>query len=203
MKSIILVIISLCMSSAIGCTYDNYAQRGAMIGGVTGSALGAAIGDASDAPLAGAAVGALAGTLTGAAIGDGVDQDLALQQSYRMAEQQRLARAVPPAQLIQMSQSGLSDDVIVTQVQSQGVSFSPTANDLISLKAQGVSDAVLNAVQSQSRQPMPVPQRPNRPVVVEEHYYHPWPRPSFRRYAPAHYCPPSRRTYMGFSFSSR
>ena len=183
MKSIILMIISLCMGSAIGCTYDNYAQRGAMIGGVTGSALGAAIGDASDAPLAGAAVGALAGTLTGAAIGDGVDQDLALQQSYRMAEQQRLARAVTPAQLIQMSQSGLSDDVIVTQVQSQGVSFSPTATDLISLKAQGVSDAVLNAVQSQSRQPMFVPQRPNRPVVVEEHYYHPWPRPSFRPYA--------------------
>ena len=130
MKSIILVIISLCMSSAIGCTYDNYAQRGAMIGGVTGSTLGAAIGDASDAPLAGAAVGALAGTLTGEAMGDGVDQDLALQQSYPMAEQQRLARAVTPAQLIQMSQSGLSDDVIVTQVQSQGVSFSPTATDL-------------------------------------------------------------------------
>ena len=203
MKFIILVIISLCMGSAIGCTYDNYAQRGAMIGGVTGSALGAAIGDASDAPLAGAAVGALAGTLTGAAIGDGVDQDLALQQSYRMAEQQRLARAVTPAQLIQMSQSGLSDDVIVTQVQSQGVSFSPTATDLISLKAQGVSDAVLNAVQSQSRQPMFVPQRPNRPVVVEEHYYHPWPRPSFRPYAPAPYCSPSSRTYMGFSFSNR
>ena len=49
MKSIILMIISLCMGSAIGCTHDNYAQRGAMIGGVTGSALGAAIGDASDA----------------------------------------------------------------------------------------------------------------------------------------------------------
>ena len=193
----------LLTGSSVGCAYDNYAQRGALLGGVTGTALGAAIGEANDAPLAGAAVGAIAGSLTGAAIGDGVDQDVAMQQTYLAAQQQRSAQAVSAAQLIQMSQSGLGDAVIITHIQNHGVQFIPTANDLISLKSQGVSDGVLNAVQAQSSRPQPMPVAPARPVIVEEHYYNPWPRPHFRHAYPAPFCAPPGRSYIGFSFSSR
>jgi outer membrane lipoprotein SlyB len=193
----------LLTGSSVGCAYDNYAQRGALLGGVTGTALGAAIGEANDAPLAGAAVGAIAGSLTGAAIGDGVDQDVAMQQTYLAAQQQRSAQAVSAAQLIQMSQSGLGDAVIITHIQNHGVQFTPTANDLISLKSQGVSDGVLNAVQAQASRPQPMPVAPARPVIVEEHYYNPWPRPHFRHAYPAPFCAPPGRSYIGFSFSSR
>ena len=193
----------LLTGSSVGCAYDNYAQRGALLGGVTGTALGAAIGEANDAPLAGAAVGAIAGSLTGAAIGDGVDQDVAMQQTYLAAQQQRSAQAVSAAQLIQMSQSGLGDAVIITHIQNHGVQFIPTANDLISLKSQGVSDGVLNAVQAQGSRPQPMPVAPARPVIVEEHYYNPWPRPHFRHAYPAPFCAPPGRSYIGFSFSSR
>jgi hypothetical protein len=49
--------------------------------------------------------------------------------------------------LLQMTTSGLSEELIVSQIQTGGVATRLTTNDLIALRQRGVSDRVLSAYQ--------------------------------------------------------
>jgi hypothetical protein len=161
-----------------------------VVGGLTGAGIGAAIGENNDEPLAGAAIGAAVGALTGGALGSTVDAEVA--QNNAIIEQrlgQRLAGAVTIPQVVAMAAAGLSDEVIATHIRANGVAQRPTADDLIALKSQGVSDFVINAMQSQppiTAQPAPVAAQP---VIIEEHYYG---RPAYP-YFYGSYAPPYRR----------
>jgi hypothetical protein len=161
-----------------------------LIGGLTGAGIGAAIGEHNKAPVAGAVVGAAVGTLTGAAIGDSMDAEV--QRRTAEIEQKvgrRLTGAVTFAQVITMTQAGLSDDVIVAHIQANGVARRPTADDLIALKNQGVSDRVILALQQQPLA-VPAPASSSPPVIVERHYYaDPWCGPPFWSW---HWCGPPR-----------
>lgn len=71
MRIIILMIVAGLLLSQIGCTTT---QKGAVIGGLSGAAAGAAIGywgyhNDSDKAISGAAIGALTGAAAGAIIG--------------------------------------------------------------------------------------------------------------------------------------
>lgn len=198
-----LAAVGMLAAAAVGCRSPYYADQGALLGGLAGAGVGAAIGEHNDNPLAGAAIGAVVGTLTGAAIGDNIDHDVARNNAIieqRMG--QRLAGAVSIPQVVSMTRAGLSDDVIITHIQANGVAQRPQTGDLIALKEQGVSDRVINAMQSQApiayATPLPPP-RPT-PVIVEEYYYgHPYyypPPPCYRR-------PPYYGSHWGFSYSSR
>ena len=119
--------------------------------------------------------------------------------------------AVTVPDVITMSQSRLSDPVIITQIQTRGVAQRLQAPDLITLSNAGVSDAVIQAMQTAQLStapiaaPMPVyrdrviveehyvvPRPYPRPVIVHEYYHHPYPR---------HYHPPHGASW-GFSFSN-
>ena len=51
-------------------------------------------------------------------------------------------------QVIQMSQSGLSDELIVNQIKANGIASPITTNDLIQMKSTGVSDLVIGEMQT-------------------------------------------------------
>jgi hypothetical protein len=187
-----------------GCA--SHADRGAAIGGVGGAGLGALIGDASGHAGEGALIGAAVGALTGAAVGDSIDQD----QARRNAEiQARLGRqlsgAVSPPDVIQMTQAGLSEDLIATHIAANGVQQRLQAGDLIALKNQGVSDRIINTMQTaplaSAAQPamiaQPVYAAPP-PVVVQEVYGPPvyYPPPYYRHY---HRPPPRVGWSVGIS----
>ena len=77
----------------------------------------------------------------------------------------------------------------------RGIVAPPTAQDLITLKQAGVSDAVVHAMQAPpalAQAPLPVAGPP--PLVVEEHYYGPLRRP-FR-----HGCRAGYPVHPGVSF---
>lgn len=162
----LLLLISLPMLlAATGCQSPFYADRLAALGGLTGAATGAAIGSKSGNAAEGAVVGAAVGAVTGGAVGDSIDQDIARNQA--LIEKQlgrRMAHQVTNADLIAMSQAGLSDQVIITHIQAHGVTKPPTAADLIRLNQQGVSDAVLEAAQNVSKNAPVI----TGPVIVEE-----------------------------------
>lgn len=154
-----------------GCKSPYHADQGAAVGGLTGAAVGAAIGEHNDNPLAGALIGGAVGMLTGNAIGESIDEDIARNNAIieeRMGR--RLAGATRLEDVVAMTHAGLGDQVIVNHIRSHGLIEPPTAQDLISLKQQGVSDVVLNALQNQP----PITHEaasPVRPIVVEEHHY--------------------------------
>ena len=171
-----------CAVLSVGCQSPRYADRGAAVGAVTGALAGAAIGESSGDTAAGALIGTAVGTLTGAAIGDTIDQEVARSQAIieeRMGRQ--MSGAVTVSDTIAMTHAGLSDPVVISHIQANGVAHPPQVGDLIAMRDAGVSDPVIQALQ---RTPPPqLPQPPQPPVVVEEHHYiappYPvhWPRP--------------------------
>jgi hypothetical protein len=186
-KMILLSVIAVVATAQVGCKSPYYADRGAAFGGLSGAAIGAAIGENNGNPLAGALIGAAAGTVAGGAIGQSIDDDVARERAIIQNQLGRqLAGAATIPDVIQMSQSGVSEPVIVSYIQKSGVANRPQANDVITLQQQGVPQNVINAMinaplasqQVSYQQPAP------RPVVVREHVY----------VAPA-YCPPPRRHY--------
>lgn len=175
-----LVIVAASLSFT-GCAMDTYAGRGATMGSLSGAALGAAIGEHNDAPLLGAAVGALAGGAVGNGIGSGIDRDVS-QREY-MAQQASLANVNSVFnEVVQMSQQGVGEEIIVNHIRTRGVPRPPNGNEIVMLKQQGVSDRVITAMQS-SVAPASYQAQPSR-VVVETvpywgpppaYYYHPRP----------------------------
>ena len=168
-----------------GCRSPYHADRGAAVGGLGGAAVGSVVGAHNGNPLAGAVVGGALGALTGAVIGEGLDEVEARNQAAIEASLGRQIQGTTTfGDVVTMSQAGLGDDVIVTQIRHHGLERLPSSTDLVALKQQGVSDPVLKAMQTPPPQQVMAAQ-PVAPVIVEEHYYGYGPR----------WCPPPRAFY--------
>jgi uncharacterized membrane protein len=195
-KWLLLVICPVLLASpAWGQSPYQHRNQGMTIGALMGALTGAAIGDRNNEALAGAAIGTAVGALTGAAIGDSVDNDIARQEAYRQRQYSyQVSQSASIDQVISMSRAGVSDSVIVTHIHTHGVGYRLQPNDLIVLKQSGVSDVVIQAMQTARLASVPVlapaPVYRDR-VIVEEHYY------VAPRYYPAYpawhpYYPPPR-----------
>ncbi|MCS7016921.1 MAG: glycine zipper domain-containing protein [Gemmatales bacterium] len=129
-----------------GCA--THTGSGAAVGGLLGSMAGLAVGSATGHPEGGALVGAALGSITGAAIGSSLDEQErrtearlaaaeARRQSY-LTTQQQLLREV-----VEMSQHGVAEETILAHVRAVGLPARLTAEQIIFLKNQGVSERVV------------------------------------------------------------
>jgi hypothetical protein len=124
-----------------GCPAMNHTEEGAAAGGVIGAGAGAVAGSLARAPVAGALIGGATGALVGGAVGHAHDK----------AEQQAVAARMTALSLndiVYMTQSHVSDAVIINQIRASGALYRLTANDIAYLKSQGVSDAVVTEMQA-------------------------------------------------------
>jgi hypothetical protein len=124
----------------------NNTGSGALVGGAMGALTGAAIGGARHAG-PDALIGAAAGALTGALIGNSADRE---------QEARWHAVAPPPpvpvvptqptsiADVKALAKAGVSDEVIISQMQNTRTIYHLAAADVIGLRDAGVSDKVLN-----------------------------------------------------------
>jgi outer membrane lipoprotein SlyB len=137
-----------------GCVNPNGTQNntgtGALIGGALGAITGAAIGGSRHGG-GDALIGAAAGMIAGGAMGNSMDQqqqaELRAQapQSYvRVVQGQALGIADVKA----MARAGVSDDVIISQIQGSHTAFNLSSADIIDLHNSGVSDKVVYFMQS-------------------------------------------------------
>jgi hypothetical protein len=221
MKSLITIVLSLAVvfSSVAtgGCQSPNYSGKGTLLGGLGGAGLGAAIGSKNGKNgLPGALIGGAVGAIAGNAIGESMDQDRAVaqQQAYAQGSGAQAAQgAVTPQDVINMSRSGLSEDVIATHIRTNGMTQRMQVNDLIYLRNQGVPDSVIQAMQQaptaqaryQAAYSAALPPPPVRPVVVEHIYATPayCPPPLYYHHGyhnHGHYHRPSNHVHWGFSF---
>ncbi len=156
-----------------GCATTNHAQSGAIVGSglgaMTGAIIGAGSGHAEGGALIGAAAGALAGGLAGDAEDAREERDAAIAQA---AYTQQMQQAVTNVDVIQLSQSGISDDVIISSMNSQGGNFDLSPQGIINLKNSGVSDRVILSMQRFDHlAPLPVTRvihEPRTRVIVAE-----------------------------------
>lgn len=138
-----------CLCLATGsCQTMNATQSTALagsgLGAVAGAVIGGEGGHAAGGALAGAAIGAIAGGLVGNAEDLRAERDAAILQAAYV-EQQRAA--LTNLDVIRLAQGGVSDDVIVGAIASRGGRFDLGPDGLIQLRASGVSDRVIVAMQ--------------------------------------------------------
>lgn len=146
-----------------GCTRPtgrpDYTANGALIGGASGAALGA-LADRR-APGAGALIGGAAGLIAGGLIGHSMDE----QRPPPPPPPTYVATPPPPpsiADIKSMSRSGVSDDVIIGQINNSHAVYNLDANTILDLNNAGVSQRVIsymintpNSVVSQAPPPPP------------------------------------------------
>jgi hypothetical protein len=165
---------ALCLVSLVGCASPYASDRLAATGGLAGAGIGAAVGSATGDTAAGAVIGTALGAVTGAAVGAEMDAQAAQNRAYIEHQLGRqMAGAVQIQDVIAMSQAGLSETVIITHIQAAGVAQPLSPNDMIVMKSNGVSDAVINAMQQPPRVAVVAPPPPPPAVIVEEHYWGP------------------------------
>ena len=146
---------------------ESGAAAGGLLGAATGAIVGSQTGDAGPGAVIGGALGAIGGTLVGA----GLDEnDRRNEARIAAATAQPAPAPVSVAEIVHMSQSGVSEDVIVTTIRSSHSTFDLSATDVVSLHNSGVSDRVIQAMLDSSRRPAVVQAVP-RSVVVERPVY--------------------------------
>lgn len=193
----------------VGCSHLSNTEAGALGGGAIGTAAGLAIGAATGNPKTGAIVGGLTGAGIGGLAGKSADNEEAReirQAELEMAAQPQLA-PLGITDVISLTQSGVSEGVIINQIRSTGSSFQLSTGDIQYLKGSGVTDGVINEMISSRNRPVAVaPIPPPRTVIVREPpplvvYERPWYGPAWCG-PPIHYhrCRP-RGPAVGFSFT--
>jgi outer membrane lipoprotein SlyB len=143
------LILALAASAIVltGCVNPDGTQNntgsGALIGAGSGALIGGANGRGGEGALIGAAVGALAGGL----IGNAMDQDQQARlraqspQTYVRVEQ---GQPLSIADVKALAKAGISEDVIINQIQNSRTVYHLSAADIIDLRDAGVTDKVVN-----------------------------------------------------------
>jgi outer membrane lipoprotein SlyB len=133
-----------------GCVSPNgdpdYTGTGALEGGAIGAASGAAIGgprNAGEGALIGAAIGMIAGGLLGHSM-DQAQQARLRQEAPQTYVRVQQGQPLSIADVKAMAGAGVSDDVIISQIQGSHTVFHLSSADIIELHNAGVSDRVVN-----------------------------------------------------------
>lgn len=144
------------LAAIAGCSTK--AGTGAVVGGVGGAAVGGLIGSKSHAragegALIGGAIGAIGGGLVGHGM-DKKDEEQARKESdYQRSTRERPYTTASPssssvtrAQVMEWSQTGVKDDIIIDRIQRSGQTYTVTAADEKQMRDAGVSTAVIDAM---------------------------------------------------------
>ncbi|MSR59612.1 MAG: hypothetical protein EXS05_18545 [Planctomycetaceae bacterium] len=131
----------------------NSTQKGAVLGGAGGAGLGAIVGKQLGNTGAGAAIGALAGTATGALAGNAKDEadrreSYARQASYERNQRVREQKAMDNRDVVDMAAGGVADHRIIATIKDRGGKFDTSPKAIIYLNKYGVSDQVIEAMQT-------------------------------------------------------
>lgn len=146
------VMIGLAAAAALLSSCETKTGTGALTGGILGAGLGTGIGAAAGGgrgAAIGAGVGAAGGALVGGLIGNSMDQQD--RQNMERNSPQTLHKidqgeALSIYDIKQMTASGISEEVIISQIQARGTRFHLSSADIIDLKNAGVSEHVINAM---------------------------------------------------------
>ena len=141
--------LTICMllGGIAGCS--SKAGTGAVIGSLGGAAVGGLIGSKSGDAGKGAAIGAGVGALGGAAIGHDQDKkDERKRDEAPAPTQPPVSASVTRSDVIEWSQTNVTDDVIIDRIQRSGSTFSLTEADVKQLREARVSERVITAMKA-------------------------------------------------------
>ena len=127
---------------------QNHTGSGVLIGGAIGALTGAAIGGHNHGGQD-ALIGAGAGALAGGLIGNSMDREQEARlkaqspQTYARVDQ---GQPLSLADVKALAKAGISEDVIIAQIQNSHTVFHLSSADIIDLRDAGVTDKVVNSM---------------------------------------------------------
>ena len=146
-----ILVLGVMLATSVGCSGMNNTESGAVGGGLIGGALGALFGAAFHAPLAGAAIGAAAGAGVGALEGHAEDKR---EDQVKQAVAAQQAQMMTLSDIVSMTQQHVPDATIINQINTTYSNFNLTAEEIIYLRQQGVSDTVITVMQQRRAVPV-------------------------------------------------
>ncbi len=143
MKSTCLFGLIIVTSLIAGC--ESKTGTGAIAGAGLGALAGGVIGGDATGALIGGAIGAAGGALIGSAL-DQQDREIMQQKAPQTLNKIDNGQRLSVGDIKNMSAAGISDQVIINQIQATHSTFDLSSADIISLKNAGVSQNVINAM---------------------------------------------------------
>lgn len=126
-----------------GCqTNKTRVAEGAGIAGATGALIGGILGYQSGHPMQGAAIGGAVGAGAGAIVGAQINKPTTDTQNLQASTQ------ITIQQIVDWAKQGVSSDEIISKIKAANPKYSLTADDIDYLKKQGVSQRVIETMQS-------------------------------------------------------
>jgi osmotically inducible lipoprotein OsmB len=139
--------LALLLLAGVGCSSMNNTEKDGLMGAGAGAATGAVLTRGNPV---GAVIGGLFGGLVGASIGSDQDRhddrNKAIVQAQANAAANAARNQMSLQEIVQMAQTGVSDAVIIRQMDSTGSVFALTSVDIQYLHDQRVSDQVISAM---------------------------------------------------------
>jgi hypothetical protein len=126
---------------AAGCSSG--AGTGALVGAGIGAGTGALISPTPTGVFVGAGVGAATGAIIGASLDDSDKENLEKRSPQTMKKIDN-DEQLSTQDIVRMTQAGISDDKIISTIQSTGSVFYLSASDMQKLEDSGVSKRVIN-----------------------------------------------------------
>ncbi|MES2122766.1 MAG: hypothetical protein V4492_08335 [Chlamydiota bacterium] len=136
----ILAAVSLAAAILAGC--ESSAGTGALVGGGVGVGAGALISGTPQGALIGGAAGAVGGALIGAAVDS--SKETSYQESPRKPSKEKSNGQLSMEDIKRMTQAGVTDDKIISTIQSTGSVFYLSSSDIADLKKAHVSQRVID-----------------------------------------------------------
>jgi hypothetical protein len=143
---------------ASGCQTNT--GTGLLAGGALGALAGGAIGAATHHAGAGALIGAAAGATLGGVAGASEDH-----HEHQQAINAQERRALALQDVVDLTRSGTSDQIIINQINTSGIAYHLTGAQIQWLHDNGVHDPVIETLQATATRPPPVYIQ-ERPEVV-------------------------------------
>lgn len=145
-KRIFVLVVSLAwVFLTSGCQSNKTrTAEGAVIGGVLGATAGGIIGHQTHHGAEGAGIGAAVGAIAGGIIGSQIEKPT---QTTSQAAQASTSHQMTLQQIVDLSQQGVNEDVIIGKIHQTNSRFTLTQIDIDYLKEQGVSQRVIDAMQ--------------------------------------------------------
>lgn len=140
-KILLMVFCAFLLFLNLSCeTTKSKAVEGGVIGGVLGAAAGGIIGHQSGHGVGGAVIGGATGAATGAVIGSQIEKKPA-QETIAASGQ------VSVQQIVNLTKQGVSESIIIDKIKTTNSQFTLSEADIKYLKGEGVSQAVIDAMQ--------------------------------------------------------
>jgi outer membrane lipoprotein SlyB len=134
----------------LGCqSAKTRTAEGAVVGGVLGATVGGIVGHQSHHGAEGAGIGAAAGAIAGAIIGSQIEKPGQATPSSQTGSATQAANPnqMSLQQIIDLTQEGVNEAVIIDKIHLSNSRFSLSASDIDYLRQQGVSQKVIDAMQ--------------------------------------------------------